>query len=50
MFEMPSKLEFSYSDYEYLLGEGRQLINTRSIQQVDIDENEDMIMEDFPIN
>lgn len=30
IFEMASKIEFSYNDYEFLLGEGKQLLSNKT--------------------
>ena len=50
IFEMASKIEFSYSDYEYLLGEGRQLLTNKTANQLESGELENFQLEDFPMN
>ena len=50
IFEMASKIEFSYSDYEFLLGEGKQLITNKTVNQIENGELENFQLEDFPMN
>jgi len=40
IFDMACKIEYSYSDYEYLLGEGKQLITNKTVNQLESGELE----------
>lgn len=50
IFEMASKIEFSYNDYEFLLGEGKQLLSNKTANQIESGELENFELEDFPMN